>query len=461
MFASAGQEGSGLVRAPLGLKYHIGGLATVGRPAPHRPHGIRANLPHFSLLVLTNAFVGGMVGLERTVLPLLAEAEFGIASAAAATAFIATFGATKAVMNLGAGHLADRFGRRTLLILGWLVALPVPLILLWAPSWGWVLFANVLLGVNQALAWSMTVIMKVDLADADERGLALGLNEFAGYSGLAVIALVTGLLAARYGLRPEPFYLGLGLAVIGLGLALMTRETHAWAHQEAEVDQVAPEPGFLEVAARTTWRDRTLSLGSLAGLVTNLKDGLLWGLLPLFLATASLGVDRIGVVVAAYPAVWGITQVGFGPLSDRWGRKPLIVGGMGLQALGLWGFTLAGGYIGWLAAAVVVGLGTAMVYPTLLALVSDAAGPGWRGGALGVYRFWRDLGYAVGALGSGLVADRLGIEMAILTAAAVAGVVTLASLAGMREPRRGHGSAAPSMGDEPGGADLVRGPRTR
>ncbi|MDX1611130.1 MAG: MFS transporter, partial [Candidatus Thermoplasmatota archaeon] len=382
--------------------------------------GIRAHLPQFVLLVVTNAFVGGMVGLERTVLPLLAEAEFAIASAAAATSFIATFGVTKAAFNLFAGHLSDAFGRRTLLLVGWAMGLPVPLILLWAPSWGWVLLANVLLGVNQALAWSMTVIMKVDLAEGRERGLALGLNEFAGYTGLALVALATGLIAAQYGLRPAPFYLGVGLAVVGLTLSLFARETLTHAQGEAQ-QGAGSEEGlpFLEVAKRTTLTSPTLSSSSLAGLATNLKDGMLWGLLPVLLASRGMGVDGIGVVVAAYPLVWGTTQVVFGPLSDRVGRKGLIVAGMGLQGVGVLAFLGLASFSGALLAALAVGLGTAMVYPTLLALVSDHAGPLWRGGALGVYRFWRDLGYAVGALGAGLIADALGLPAAMV---AVAGV---------------------------------------
>ncbi len=386
--------------------------------------GIGENRAQFSLLVLLNAFVGGMVGLERTVLPLLAEQDFGLASKTAVVAFIATFGVAKALVNFVAGDLGDRWTRRRVLILGWLLAFPVPLILLWAPSWGWVLGANVLLGASQGLAWSMTVVMKIDLARPGQRGLATGLNEFAGYGGLAVVALLTGLVASRYGLRPEPFYLGLALAIVGLLLSLAVRDTtgHAMSARDREGPEAGPTPSLGQVAARTSWKDPTLSATSLGGLATNLKDGMLWGLLPLILTSSGLGVGRAGVVIAAYPAVWGASQLAFGPLSDRWGRKALIVPGLAAQAVGVAAFAWATSYPGFLAAAVVTGLGTGMVYPTFLALVSDAARAAWRSSALGIYRFWRDLGYAVGALGSALVADLMGMTTAVWVVAGVMGV---------------------------------------
>lgn len=401
-----------------------------------RTLGIGANKLEFSLLVLLNAFVGGMVGLERTVLPLVAEVDFGLASKTAVVAFVATFGLVKAIVNFFAGDLGDRWTRRRVLILGWLLALPVPLLLLWAPSWGWVLLANALLGANQGLAWSMTVVMKIDLARPDQRGLATGLNEAAGYGGLALVALGTGLVAARYGLRPEPFLVGIGLAVAGLGLSLLVRDTGQLAHRARQADgshQHEP-PSLLEVAKRASLTEPTLSAASLGGLATNLKDGMLWGLLPLLLASAGLDVDRTGVVVAVYPAVWGASQLLFGPLSDRWGRKALIVPGLGLQAAGVAGFLVAGAYPGYLAAAAITGLGTGMVYPTFLALVSDVAQASWRASALGVYRFWRDAGYAVGALGAALVADLLGLEAAVAAVAGLTALVTVVVARRAREP---------------------------
>lgn len=403
----------------------------MSRHQEQRPRaGIRHNRLQFGLLVLLNAFVGGMVGLERTVLPLIAEVDFGLASKTAIVAFIATFGVAKALLNFVAGDLGDRWTRKRVLVLGWALALPVPLILLFAPNWWWVLGANVLLGVNQGLAWSMTVVMKVDLADPDERGLATGLNEFAGYGGLALVALLTGLIANSYGLRPEPFYLGLALAVVGLVLALLVDDTTAHATRAREDEEAAQGAGedvsLSEVFQRASLTDPTLSASSLGGLATNLKDGMLWGLLPLILAAEGLGVDRTGVVVAAYPAVWGVSQLFFGPLSDRWGRKTLIVPGMAAQALGVAGFLWATDYLGFLAAAVLTGLGTGMVYPTFLALVSDAARASWRSSALGIYRFWRDLGYAVGALGAAAIADLVSLDVAIAT---VAGFVALVAIA--------------------------------
>lgn len=390
--------------------------------------GIGENKLQFGLLVLLNAFVGGMVGLERTVLPLIAEVDFGLASKTAIVAFIATFGVAKALLNFVAGDLGDRWTRKRVLVLGWALALPIPLILLFATNWWWVLGANVLLGVNQGLAWSMTVVMKIDLAKPDQRGLATGLNEFAGYGGLALVALLTGIIANSYGLRPEPFYLGLGLAVLGFLLSLLVDDTtpHAdQAREDAQANEDEVDVGLGEVFRRTSLTDPTLSASSLGGLATNLKDGMLWGLLPLILAAAGLGVDRTGVVVAAYPAVWGISQLFFGPLSDRWGRKALIVPGLAAQALGVAGFLWASGYVGFLAAAILTGLGTGMVYPTFLALVSDGASAVWRSSALGIYRFWRDLGYAVGALGSAAIADLVSLDVAIAAVAGFVGLVTI------------------------------------
>jgi MFS family permease len=409
-----------------------------GGAAPVRL-GLQANLGQFALLVLINAFVGAMVGLERTVLPLLGEREFGLASKTAIGSFIVSFGVTKALLNLAAARLAERVGRKPILVTGWLLGLPVPFMIMWAPSWGWVDAANVLLGANQAFAWSMTVIMKVDLVGPKRRGLALGLNEFAGYLSVALSAWATGAIAARYALRPEPFYYGGVVAILGLLLsALFVRETRD--HVAVEVAQATPGgPGpaaglsFQEVFGVTSWRDRSLSAACQAGLVNNLNDGMSWGLYPLFFAEYGLGVGAIGVVKAVYPGVWGALQVVTGPISDRIGRKGLIVGGMVVQAGGIWLTVLVPTYASWLTGAALQGLGTAMVYPTLLAVIGDKAHPSWRATSYGVYRLWRDLGYAIGALLAGLVADWLGMAAAIHVVAALTLSSGLVVLFRMRE----------------------------
>jgi MFS family permease len=382
-------------------------------------------------LVLVNAFVGAMVGLERTVLPLLAQAEFGLASKSAALSFIATFGVVKALTNYFAGRLSDLYGRKHILLAGWLVALPIPFLMMWAPSWSWILFANVLLGVNQGLTWSTTVIMKIDLVGPKQRGLAMGLNEFAGYLAVALAALGTGYLAQAYGLRPEPFYLGIAFTAAGLALSLLfVRETRHHVALEAEsVPSISDGAGngsqltTHEILTRATWRDPALSTASQVGLVNNLNDGLAWGLFPLYFATAGLDVAQIGILSFVYPAVWGLLQLWTGALSDRWGRKPLIAGGMFLQGGALAAVALVRGFWPWVGAAALLGVGTAMVYPTLLAAVGDVAHPGWRGTAVGIYRLWRDSGYAVGALLAGALADLFGMERSIGTVA----VLTFAS----------------------------------
>jgi MFS family permease len=405
--------------------------------APPLVLGLRENLGQFSLLVLINAFVGAMVGLERTVVPLIGEREFGLSSKAAILSFIVSFGLTKALLNLAAARLSDRFGRKPILVAGWLLGLPVPFMIMWAPSWGWIDAANVLLGANQAFAWSMTVIMKVDLVGPKRRGLALGLNEFAGYVSVALSAWATGYIAEAYSLRPEPFYYGGVLAILGLLLsALFTRETGG--HVALEVSQRATAAareemprGFREIFVLTTWRQRNLSAACQAGLVNNLNDAMSWGLYPLFFASHGLGVAAIGFVKAVYPGVWGILQIVTGPLSDRIGRKWLIAGGMMVQAVGIWLTVLVPDYAAWIAGAVLQGLGTAMVYPTLLAVIGDVAHPGWRATSYGVYRLWRDLGYAIGALLAGLMADWLGFGAAIHLVAALtlaSGVVVMARM---------------------------------
>ena len=395
--------------------------------------GLRANWQQFALLVLVNAFVGAMVGLERTVVPLIAEEAFGIVSATITLSFIISFGVVKALTNMATGALSDRIGRKRLLVAGWLVGLPVPLLIIFAPSWSWIVAANVLLGVNQGLCWSTTVIMKIDLVGPRQRGLAMGLNEFSGYVAVSLSALATGYIASAYALRPAPFLLGIAFALLGLFLsAVFVRDTHDHAREEArqhearaEESNSAGQPGFLEVFARTSWGDRALFSASQAGMVNNLNDGMVWGILPLFLAGAGLGVERIGVVAAAYPAVWGMGQLVTGALSDRWGRKWMIVAGLWIQAAGILMVVLVGSFALWVTAAVFMGLGTALVYPTLLAAISDVAHPTWRASSVGVYRLWRDSGYAIGALLSGILADALSLDWAI---GAIAGLTALSGL---------------------------------
>jgi MFS family permease len=381
--------------------------------------GLRANWPQFALLVLVNAFVGGMVGLERAVVPLLAERDFHLASKAVILSFIISFGVVKALANLFAGRMSDRLGRKGILIAGWLVGLPAPLLVMFAPSWEWVVFANVLLGINQGLCWSTTVIMKIDLVGPARRGLAMGLNEAAGYVAVSLAALASGYLAAAYALRPQPFYLGVAFALAGLILSVFfVRETHSHARHEstllnAAAAQPTDQPSFTQILLLTSWKDRALFASSQAGMVNNLNDGLAWGLFPLFFAAAGLTVAQIGLLAAIYPGVWGIAQLGTGALSDRLGRKGLIVAGMWVQAVGIGLVVLTQGFRPWAGAMALLGLGTAMVYPTLLAAVSDVAHPDWRASAVGVYRLWRDGGYALGALLAGLLADLLGVPWAI------------------------------------------------
>lgn len=388
------------------------------------------------MLLLINAFVGGMVGIERTVVPLIGAEEFHIESTALITSFIISFGVVKAIANLLSGQLADRWGRKGVLVAGWLIGLPVPLIIIAAPSWGWIVAANVLLGLSQGFAWSMTVIMKVDLVGPKGRGLAVGLNEFAGYFAVGLTAFLTGYLASRYGLRPVPIYVGVLYAVAGLLLSvLVVRDTRQHVRLEASGVKAPSQLSFREVFALTSFKDRNLFAASQAGLVNNLNDGMSWGIFPLYFTALGLGIERIGILKAAYPMVWGVGQTITGPLSDRWGRKGLIVAGMWVQAAALLLTGLTGEFVWWFVASVLLGLGTAMVYPSLIAAVSDASHPSWRARSLSVYRFWRDLGYAIGALSAGLIADRFGFSAAILAI----GVLTFASgaivAAAMKERR--------------------------
>jgi MFS family permease len=402
--------------------------------------GLRANWRQFTLLVIVNAFVGAMVGQERAIVPLIADKEFGLASSTVILSFLVSFGIVKALANLFAGRLSDRIGRKRILVAGWIAGLPVPFLLILAPSWGWVVFANILLGINQGLCWSTTVIMKIDLVGPKQRGLAMGLNEFSGYTAVSISAFLTGYLASAHGLRPVPFYPGIAFAVLGLFLSLLlVRETRGHAQHESQLRTAqnplssagrgeirdSPPPSFAQILLLTSWRDRALFAASQAGLVNNLNDGLVWGLIPIFLTGAGLPLDQVAVITATYPGVWGVTQMLTGALSDRWGRKWLIAVGMWVQACGIGLFVLARGFWPWFSAAVLVGLGTALVYPTLLAAIGDLAHPDWRATAVGVYRLWRDGGYAIGALASGLLADVWGIPTAI---AAVAGLTFLSGV---------------------------------
>jgi MFS family permease len=379
--------------------------------------GLRENLGQFSLLVLVNAFVGAMVGMERSILPQIAEQDFQLAAKAAVLSFIIVFGVTKACTNYLAGRLSDRFGRKHVLVAGWLVAAPVPFVLMWAPSWSWILAANALLGVSQGLTWSTTVIMKIDLAGPAKRGLAMGLNEFAGYFAVAGSALATGLVAAHHGLRPEPFYVGVGFVAIGLLLSVFAvRETRHHVAAESKLHGQQPleaMPTQRDVFWRTTLLDRNLSSVSQAGLVNNLNDGMAWGLFPLFFAAARMDLAQIGTLAAIYPATWGIAQIFTGAWSDRVGRKWLIASGMWVQALGIALVVVSNAFAWFATGAALLGIGTAMVYPTLLAAIGDVAHPSWRASSVGVYRLWRDLGYAIGALLAGATADALGLAAAM------------------------------------------------
>jgi MFS family permease len=406
--------------------------------SPERPIrlGLRENLPQFALLVGVNALVGGLVGQERTVLPLLAEREFGLTGYTAALTFIAAFGLTKAIVNLFAGALADRYGRKPVLLAGWLFGIPVPLLLIFAPSWAWIVVANVLLGINQGLAWSVTVIMKIDLVGPHRRGTAMGFNEAAGYGAVALAAWTTGLIAENAGLRPAPFFLGLAFAALGLGLsAAFVRETAGHVAREAS-SRLDREHGMLtnrEVFALGTWRDRSLAAASRAGLVNNLNEGMAWGLFPIYFALEGVELGTIGLLVAIAPAVWGLGQLLTGALSDRIGRKWLIVGGQFVEAIGLVTIALGDAVAPWAIGSALFGAGTAMAYPTLIASVGDIAHPAWRGTAVGVYRMWRDLGFAVGAIVAGWIADVSSVATAIVIIAGITAASGLDVAMHMRE----------------------------
>jgi len=379
--------------------------------------GIKENLFQFVLLIIINLFVGSMVGIERTILPLLGEKQFGLISTSAALSFIISFGFSKAVINYFAGQIADKFGsRKKVLLLGWIVGLFVPILIIFAHSWWVIVFANMLLGINQGLTWSMTVNMKIDISKANQRGTAVGLNEFSGYSGVAIMAAVSGYIASSYSLRPEPFYLGIGMVTVGILMSLIVQDTGR--HLKIQTKDFSTKTDNSDLSHKkvfyiTTWKDKNLSSICFSGLATNLKDGMAWGLFPLYFTTVGLSVNQIGTLVAIYPAAWGLFQLFTGFISDKIGRKKLISYGMCTQAFALWFLLVANIYSLWLIGAVILGLGTAMVYPTLQAAIGDIAAPHWRASSMGVYRFWRDSGYAFGALIAGMLADFLGVAWAI------------------------------------------------
>ena len=436
--------------------------------------GLRPNIKQFLLLILVNAFVGAMIGLEQTVVPLLGKEEFGLESNVLVLSFIASFGIVKAILNLFAGSLSDRWGRKNVLILGWLFGLPVPFILLFAPDWNWILFANVLLGINQGLAWSMTVNMKIDLVGKEKRGLALGLNEFAGYLSVAVVGFLTGYLAATYGLKPYPFYLGIVFSVLGFIISLfIIKETKKFTLLEIKNEQQEEEKeneerakgtkaaptekketittitnpdsvtksnlNFKEVFLETSWKNRSLLAVSQAGLVNNLIFGVSWGLFTLYFVSFGISVSDTAFLKALHPGVWGFLQLATGPLSDSVGRKKLIYPGMIIQAIGIWIILFSeGSYAGLISGMSLLGIGTALVYPTLLAAISDITHPQWRATSLGVYRFWRDLGFVFGAVGIGFIADIYDLSIAIQSVSWIALASGIFVIIFMRETKKGH-----------------------
>ncbi|SNS12322.1 Predicted arabinose efflux permease, MFS family [Belliella buryatensis] len=392
--------------------------------------GLKENWKQFTLLVIINAFVGGMVGLERSILPQIAEVEFAIAAKTAILSFIIVFGIVKAITNYFAGAFANKIGRKNLLVIGWLFALPVPFILMFAPTWDWIVAANVLLGINQGLAWSSTVVMKIDLVGENQRGFAMGLNEFAGYLAVALVAFLTGYIAAEYGLRPYPFYLGIGLAVLGmLGSIYFIKDTRK--HVAAE-NQHSDVPKLQNIFWETTWKHPNLGSVTQAGLINNLNDGMAWGIFPILLAVKGFDLEQIGIITATYPAVWGFGQLFTGKMADLYSKKYLLFIGMILQGIALAFFLFASSMTHYLILAAVLGWGTAMVYPTFLATVAENTHPTDRANSIGVFRLWRDLGYAVGAILTGVIADSFGIEMSILSIGVLTGISAMIILFRMK-----------------------------
>lgn len=383
--------------------------------------GLKENWKQFSILVIVNAFVGGMVGLERTIIPKFAELEFGIELKTAILSFIVAFGISKALTNYFTGKLANRFGRKNLLILGWLIALPIPFILINATSWNWVIFANILLGINQGLTWSSTVVMKIDLVGEKDRGFAMGLNEFAGYFAIGVVAFLTGYIAERFGVTPYPFYLGIGISIIGLLLSILfVRDTMAFVKKETISDNSHEQENIF---LATTFKNKTLSAVTQAGLVNNLNDGMIWGLLPMVLLALNYNSENIGIIVAIYPTVWGFGQLITGKMSDIYSKKKMLFWGMLIQGITILFIPFTSDFISLIVISALLGLGTALVYPTFLSAIAGVTSPGQRAESIGVFRLWRDLGYAIGAIISGITADVFGIKYAVL----LIGIITIIS----------------------------------
>ena len=389
--------------------------------ADHIKLGLKENLLQFILLVIVNAFIGGMVGLERAILPQIANEEFHISSASAILSFIIVFGVAKAITNYFTGQLSNKYGRKNLLVAGWLLAIPIPFILMWANRWEWIVAGNILLGIHQGLAWSSTVTMKIDLVGEKQRGFAMGLNEFAGYIAVAVVAYFTGYIASEYGLRPYPFYVGICLVVAGLLMSLLfIKDTR----KHVAIETVTSSVNRLKhIFWSTTWRDKNLGSVTQAGLINNLNDGMAWGILPVLLATKNFDLKQIGIVTAVYPAVWGVGQLITGKMADKYCKKDMLFTGMFLQGVVLFAFPFASQYWQYILLAALLGWGTAMVYPTFLATVAENTNPADRAQSLGVFRFWRDLGYAIGAILTGIIADWFGINISIF----VIGIITLLS----------------------------------
>lgn len=393
--------------------------------------GLKENWKQFSVLVIVNAFVGGMVGLERTIIPKFAELEFGIELKTAILSFIVAFGISKALTNYFTGKLANRFGRKNLLILGWLIALPIPFILINATSWNWVIFANILLGINQGLTWSSTVVMKIDLVGEKDRGFAMGLNEFAGYFAIGVVAFLTGYIAERFGVTPYPFYLGIGISIIGLLLSILfVRDTMAFVKKETISDNSHEQENIF---LATTFKNKTLSAVTQAGLVNNLNDGMIWGLLPMVLLALNYNSENIGIIVAIYPTVWGFGQLITGKMSDIYSKKKMLFWGMLIQGITILFIPFTSDFISLIVISALLGLGTALVYPTFLSAIAGVTSPGQRAESIGVFRLWRDLGYAIGAIISGITADVFGIKYAVL----LIGIITIISslIIKLRMPR--------------------------
>ena len=377
--------------------------------------GLKENWKQFTLLIIINAFVGGMVGLERSILPKIAEGEFHIAAKTAILSFIFVFGIVKAITNYFTGALANKIGRKNLLVIGWLFAIPVPLILMYAPNWNWIIAANILLGINQGLTWSSTVVMKIDLVGEKQRGFAMGLNEFAGYLSVAIVAFLTGWIAGQYGLRPYPFYIGIVLSLLGFfGSWLLIKDTKHHVAKESTSNNI---PLLKNIFWDTTWKNKNLGSVTQAGLINNLNDGMVWGIFPILLAQKHFSIEQIGIITATYPAVWGLSQLVTGKMADHFCKKDMLFVGMFLQGLALLIMPFAQSITHYIILSVILGWGTAMVYPTFLATVAENTNPHDRAKSLGIFRLWRDLGYAIGAILTGIIADALGINASIIVIA--------------------------------------------